>query len=395
MLTDGTIAALSTAPGMGAIALIRLTGPDSFSILNQVFKARSAETGDKLIPRRAYFGDFVWDDTVVDEVVVTLYAAPASYTGEDVVEIACHGSPYIQQTILQHLFTLGVAPAAGGEFTLRAYLNKKMDLSQAEAVADLIASESEAAHRLALQQMRGGFSDTLDDLRSKLIDFTALLELELDFAEEDVSFADRAAFTTVLETLQENLERLIASFAYGNVVKSGIPVVIAGKPNAGKSSLLNALLNEDRAIVSDLPGTTRDTVEDTIVLEGYSFRFIDTAGLRDTSDAIEAIGIQRAKEKVRKAKILLYLYDQNDCSTEAVIDAVKGLYYDGLAVFLVATKIDCYAETPPTSFNKKVWSALQHAYVETQCFCSVDMPESLLQLQQALVQSVRAMSDKA
>ena len=241
-------------------------------------------------------------------MLVTFFKGPNSYTGEDVVEISCHGSTYIQQKIITSFLGVGILPAQAGEFTLRAYLNKKMDLSQAEAVADVIASESEAAHGLAMQQMRGGFSKNMEELRQQLIQFKALIELELDFSEEEVNFANKDQLRQLLQTLHKDISSLKQSFTYGNVIKTGVPVTIAGNPNAGKSSLLNALFKEEKAIVSNIPGTTRDVIEDTLIIQGISFRFIDTAGLRETEDVIEAMGVKKAKDKITQATILLYLY---------------------------------------------------------------------------------------
>ena len=258
------------------------------------------------------YGNFIIEGEILDEVVISIYKAPYSYTGEDIVEISCHGSNYIQQEIISSFTSSGVRLASPGEFTLRAYLNNKKDLSQAEAVSDLIASESKEAHRVAMQQMRGGYSDEIEELREKLIDFKSLIELELDFSEEDVEFADRKDLKDLLNTLESKLSGLIESFTYGNVIKEGVTVTIAGKPNAGKSSLLNALVNEDKAIVSDIPGTTRDTIEDVTVINGIKFRFIDTAGIRETSDKIESIGVERAKGKIGKSRVLIYLFDRSD-----------------------------------------------------------------------------------
>ena len=295
MYNEGTIIALSSPPGSGAISIIRLSGKDSISITDKFFESKS---GKKLKDCNGYsisYGNFLADKEVLDEVVISMYKGPHSYTGEDVVEISCHGSNYIQQEIISSFTSSGVRLASPGEFTLRAYLNNKKDLSQAEAVSDLIASESKEAHRVAMHQMRGGYSNEIEELREKLIDFKSLIELELDFSEEDVEFADRKDLKDLLNTLESKLSGLIESFSYGNVIKEGVTVTIAGKPNAGKSSLLNALVNEDKAIVSDIPGTTRDAIEDVTVIDGIKFRFIDTAGIRETSDKIESIGVERAK----------------------------------------------------------------------------------------------------
>jgi tRNA modification GTPase len=288
MYQKDTIVALATPPGIGAIAVIRLSGAQAFEIANQCFY--NIKNQQSLLTQKSHtllFGKIKSGEEVIDEVVLSLYKGPKSYTGEDTIEISCHGSPYIQEQIIKLCLSLGARMANPGEFTLRAFLNKKLDLTQAEAVADLIASDSHASHKLAMQQMRGGFSNDLKLLRQQLIDFAALIELELDFSEEDVEFANRAQFIALIEKIQQKLAPLIDSFKLGNVIKNGVPVAIAGKPNAGKSTLLNALLNEERAIVSEIAGTTRDTIEEVLNIEGIAYRFIDTAGLRETTDQIE------------------------------------------------------------------------------------------------------------
>lgn len=309
MQHQDTIVALATPSGAGAIAVIRMSGNDAIAIASTVFRSVNNKALHKQPTHRILLGHIVDDDKTIDEVLVSVFRNPTSYTGEDVVEISCHGSYYIQQEIIRLLLSHGCRQAKAGEFTLRAFLNGKMDLSQAEAVADLISSENEAAHQVAMQQMRGGFSNELAKLRDELLNFASLIELELDFAEEDVEFADRSQFEQLLQRIENVLKKLIDSFATGNVIKNGIPVAIAGAPNAGKSTLLNALLNEERAIVSDIAGTTRDTIEDELSIGGIGFRFIDTAGLRDTSDAIESIGIKRSYEKMEKARLVLFLFD--------------------------------------------------------------------------------------
>ncbi len=309
-LHNDTICALSTAGGMAAIALIRVSGKDAFAIGERIF---SKTLHDKR-SHSAIFGQVKNDKKLVDEVIATVFKGPASYTGEDTVEFACHGSPYIQQEILKLLIEHGCRMATAGEYSLRAFANGKMDLSQAEAVADLIASQSAAAHQMAISQMKGGFSHEIGVLREKLIDFASLIELELDFAEEDVEFADRTALTALLDEAMGLIDRLIASFSVGNVIKNGVPVAIVGAPNAGKSTLLNALLNENRAIVSEIAGTTRDAIEDELIIKGISFRFIDTAGIRDTDDIIENLGIEKTYEKARQARVILYLVDLTDAN---------------------------------------------------------------------------------
>ena len=288
-----TICALSTARGVGAIALIRMSGPQALEIAEQIFSKSLAH----ITHNGLCHGWIMEGDERVDDVVLSVFRAPKSYTGEDIVEIACHGSLYIQQRILQLLLSHGARPAGPGEYTMRAFMNGKLDLSQAEAVGDLIASESAAAHKQALHQMRGGFSKEINQLRERLINFAALIELELDFAEEDVEFAQRDQFKRLLEEILVVVTRLADSFQLGNVLKNGVPVAIIGAPNAGKSTLLNALLNEERAIVSEIPSTTRDTIEEHIILGGIRFHFIDTAGFRERGDRIESIGISRAIEK--------------------------------------------------------------------------------------------------
>ncbi|MDR0824403.1 MAG: tRNA uridine-5-carboxymethylaminomethyl(34) synthesis GTPase MnmE, partial [Prevotella sp.] len=303
------IAAISTPAGIGGIAVIRLSGMGCIKIADAVFKSPK---GDKLVDAKAYtvhFGSIVKDDTVLDDVLISVFKSPHSFTGEDVVEISCHGSTYIQQNILRLLISEGAFLAQPGEFTQRAFLNGKMDLSQAESVADLIASSSAAAHRLAMNQMRGGFSNKLVELRTELLNFTSLIELELDFSEEDVVFANRDHLKEAAIQIETHIRKLADSFDLGNAVKTGIPVAIIGETNAGKSTLLNLLLHEDKAIVSDIHGTTRDVIEDTINIQGLTFRLIDTAGIRDTTDTIESIGIERTFKKIEQANIVLWIAD--------------------------------------------------------------------------------------
>lgn len=338
MYSTGTIIALSTPQGAGAIGVLRLSGAAAVSIVSPLFQAKNGQPLEKIPSHQSTLGMLVDQDRVIDEVLVTPFLAPRSYTGETVVEISCHGSPYILQKIMELCITSGAQAAQAGEFTLRAFLNQKMDLSQAEAVSDLIASESEAAHRLAMQQMRGGYSQEIQLLRQQLVDFASLIALELDFSEEDVAFADRTALMDLLNTLETKLKKLSDSFTQGSVIKKGIPIAIVGKPNAGKSSLLNALLNEERAIVSDIAGTTRDSIEDHLTINGFHFRFIDTAGLRQTEDSIEAIGVEKAKEKMEKAQWVFYVYDATDQSFD-LKKALDGLTIQG-RVIVVANKID-------------------------------------------------------
>ncbi len=325
MLFKDTIVAISTASGLGAIGLVRLSGPQSLQIADTLFVGKKL---DQQHSHTAHFGRFFQSSKthstaqLIDEVVVTLFLGGKSFTGENTVEIAAHGSPYILNEILNACIAEGARLAAPGEFTQRAFLNGKMDLAQAEAVGDLIAAENQASHEIALNQMRGGVSSELAVLRESLINFTALMELELDFSDEDVEFADRSKLKNLIQNLKFKIQNLIKSFEYGNAIKNGVPVAIIGKPNAGKSTLLNALLNEERAIVSEIAGTTRDVIEEAINLEGITFRFIDTAGIRNTEDTIEAIGVAKAKEKVQQAKVVIHLYE-ND--TEILDELAEGL----------------------------------------------------------------------
>jgi len=364
MYNEGTIIALSSPPGSGAISIIRLSGKDSISKTDKFFVSKS---GKKLMDCNGYsisYGNFLLGKEILDEVVISLYKGPHSYTGEDVVEISCHGSNYIQQEIISSFTSSGVRLASPGEFTLRAYLNNKKDLSQAEAVSDLVASESKEAHRVAMQQMRGGYSNEIEELREKLIDFKSLIELELDFSEEDVEFADRKDLKDLLQTLESKLSGLIESFTYGNVIKEGVTVTIAGKPNAGKSSLLNALVNEDKAIVSDIPGTTRDPIEDVTVINGIKFRFIDTAGIRETSDKIESMGVERAKGKIGKSKVLIYLFDRSDISENELINEVESYQRDDLNIFIVENKIDLLKNLKTDSYKDNINQLIKSKNIE-------------------------------
>ena len=349
MQNQETIVALATPSGAGAIAVIRVSGTDSISIVEGVFKSIHNKVLHKQRTHSIHLGHIIEDNRVIDEVLVSIFKNPNSYTGEDTVEISCHGSSYIQQEIIQLLLRKGCRSAQAGEFTLRAFLNGKMDLSQAEAVADLIASENEAAHQVAMQQMRGGFSNEIAQLRDELLNFASLIELELDFAEEDVEFADRSQFEQLLSKIENVLKKLIDSFATGSVIKNGIPVAIAGAPNAGKSTLLNTLLNEERAIVSEIAGTTRDTIEDELSIGGIGFRFIDTAGLRDTEDAIETLGIRKSYEKMAKARLVLFLFDAKlrvagIKELQLEIEQIKNKYPQK-ELLLLANKSDRLSET--------------------------------------------------
>ena len=345
-LSSDTICAIATAPGSAGIALIRISGSEAIGIVDQVFSSSELRTLERAKHRTAYFGKIMHEGKMLDEVLVTCFRAPHSYTGEDVVEISCHGSVYIQQALLEALTDNGCRMAAPGEYTQRAYLNGKMDLSRAEAVADLIASESVAQHRMALTQMRGGYSEEFITLRERLLKLTSLMELELDFSEEDVAFADRTELLSLLDDILGKIERLTSSFRLGNVIKKGIPVAIVGSTNAGKSTLLNALLLEERAIVSDTHGTTRDTIEETLNIDGLLFRFIDTAGLRSTADNIEALGIERSYRKMDEAALVLLLLDAsrlNEASQQEALQQVCTCLGDKPLLVLL-NKIDLLGE---------------------------------------------------
>ncbi len=322
MINNDIICAISTPQGNGAIAVVRLSGNESIALIDKLY--HSPKEGKRLIDQQAntiHFGVLKDGDKIIDEVVISLFKKPNSYTGEDLVEISCHGSEYIQQQVLQLLTKNGARLAKPGEFTLRAFVNGKMDLSQAEAVADLIASSSATSHKVAIQQMRGGFSGEILNLRDRLLHFISLLELELDFSEEDVEFADRKQLNDLLNNIQQLIQKLLKSFDLGNVIKNGVPVAIVGHTNVGKSTLLNRILNEEKAIVSEIAGTTRDVIEDVINIEGVTFRFIDTAGIRETSDKVETIGIERTYDRISKASIILLLVD----ATEDIQDIKRAI----------------------------------------------------------------------
>lgn len=343
MLLDETIAALATPPGSGAIAIIRVSGPDAIDLVAPVFRAKNKRGLHDQKSHTLQLGNIVDGKRIIDESLVSVFRGKRSYTGEPTVEISCHGSPFIQQEIINLMLRQGCRAAEPGEFTMRAFLNGKMDLSQAEAVADLVASDNKAAHELAMNQMRGGFADEIKKLREQLLNFASLIELELDFSEEDVEFADRDQFQDLIFTIQKTLNKLIDSFAVGNVIKEGIPVAIVGEPNAGKSTLLNALLNEDRAIVSDIAGTTRDSIEDEISIGGVGFRFIDTAGIRETQDEIEGLGIQRTFEKIKKSQITLLLSPiTSEAQLQEIENEVRKLKdkFPDKPLVLIVNKID-------------------------------------------------------
>lgn len=347
MINQDTICAVSTAPGVGGIAVIRVSGPEAIAICNTIFVPRTA--GKDLLSQKAYtlrYGSIRRGEELIDEVLVALFRAPHSFTGEDTVEITCHGSVYIQQQIMQLLIESGCRSALPGEYTQRAFMNGKMDLSQAEAVADLIASTSAGQHRLALNQMRGGFSHELKNLREQLLHITSLMELELDFSDhEELEFADRSELSTLAAHIETVISRLANSFSVGNAIKNGIPVAIIGETNAGKSTLLNVLLNEDKAIVSDIHGTTRDVIEDTVNIGGITFRFIDTAGIRETHDAIESIGIERTFQKLDQADIVLWMIDAADANQQIAQLSEKILpHSEGKQLILVFNKADLLAD---------------------------------------------------
>ncbi len=329
MAHDDTIIALATPSGMGAISILRISGKDAIHITSKVFESKFGKDLLQAKSHTIHLGNLVDNGRIIDEVLVSIFKGPNSYTGEHVVEINCHGSIYIQKEIMNLFLKHGCRTATNGEYTLRAFINGKLDLSQAEAVSDLIASDSQASHQIALQQMRGGFSNEIKHLREQLLNFASLIELELDFSEEDVEFADRTEFTDLLNKIGSLLKSLIDSFAHGNVFKHGIPVAIVGKPNVGKSTLLNALLNEEKAIVSSIAGTTRDAIEDEIIIEGITYRFIDTAGIRNTDDFVENIGIEKTYEKIEQAQLVIHIIDGSSVATTTlkriVIDEQKKL----------------------------------------------------------------------
>jgi tRNA modification GTPase len=341
---NDTIIALATPQGSGAIAVIRLSGAHAIEVVDKIFFSK--KNLENLTSQSVVFGTIKKEDEIVDEVLISVFRNPKSYTGEDTVEISCHGSPYIIKTILELLVQNNVRMAQPGEFTQRAFMNGKLDLAQAEAVADLIASESKASHSIALHQMRGGVSNELATLRESLINFTALIELELDFGEEDVEFANREELSSLVQNLEVKIQNLIESFNYGNAIKNGVPVAIVGYPNAGKSSLLNLLLNEERAIVSDIAGTTRDTIEEVLTIEGIQYRFIDTAGLRQSDDTIENIGIERTKLAITKADIIIHIYDVRDenHAQNAITPFLDEMACEGKKLIQVANKIDLKEE---------------------------------------------------
>ena len=368
MKLNDTIVALATPSGAGAIAVIRVSGPEAIKIVAPLFKARSKKNLAEQPTHTIHLGNVMDGQRTIDEVLASVFRAPKSYTGEETVELSCHGSPYIQQEIIQLLIRKGCRSAEAGEFTLRAFLNAKMDLSQAEAVADLINSENAASHQMAMQQMRGGFSNEIQKLREELLNFASLIELELDFAEEDVEFANRDQFKDLVSKIQTVLKRLLDSFATGNVLKNGIPVAIVGEPNVGKSTLLNALLNEERAIVSEIAGTTRDTIEDEMSIGGVGFRFIDTAGIRETKDVVESIGIKKTFEKISQAQVVVYLVDSSQIAVNRErlqqvrieIEKIKNKFPQK-PLLIIANKTDRLAEEEIQNLKTKLEEISSHA----------------------------------
>ena len=344
MEINDDIIAISSPPGMGAIAIIRISGPKSISKFQPFFKSKNNKKLKDQKSHTLHFGDFRFNDQLIDEVLVSVFEKGKSFTGDESVEITCHGSTYIQKTIVETLLENGIRLAKPGEFTMRAFLNGKLDLTQAEAVSDLIYSDSEAMHKISLNQMRGGFQSELKLLRADLLHFLSMIELELDFSEEDVSFANKKNLIKLVDNVEKKLILLKDSFKFGNAIKNGVPVSIAGKPNAGKSSLLNSLLNEEKAIVSNIPGTTRDAIEDTVFIDGIKFRFIDTAGLRETTDEIEIKGIEITKSKIFKSSVLIYVFDINDTNESEIIKDLEEFCKDDLKIILVRNKIDLNAK---------------------------------------------------
>lgn len=344
-MNHDTICALATANGIGAIGIIRISGDDAIPVSAKIFDGKNLE---KVQSHTVHYGFIKDGDEVIDEVMISVFKAPKTFTAEDSVEISFHGSPHIAKKILEVLIKNGARMAKAGEFTMRAFMNGRIDLSQAESIADLIASENEASRKVALNQLKGGITNEISFLRTDLLNFVSLIELELDFAEEDVEFADRTALNQLLDKIEAKLNSLIESFQYGNAIKNGTAVAIIGKPNAGKSTLLNALLKEERAIVSNIAGTTRDTIEEILHIKGHAFRLIDTAGLRETADEIEAIGVKKAKEKVENANILVYLADAATENFSEDIEMIKSLQRDDLKLIICATKID---EVSPSQYE--------------------------------------------
>ena len=386
MLDKSTICAVSTAPGVGGIAVIRVSGPEALPVALRLFRyGGETPVAESVKPRYAYYGEVIAGDELVDEVVLTYFRAPHSFTGEDTVEISCHGSVYIRRRLLECLVGEGCQMAQPGEFTRRAYLNGRMDLSSAEAVADIIASESKAQHQMAMKQLRGGYSEELNALREELLRLTGLMELELDFPEEDVEFADRTKLLALCDQIELKLKKLIDSYRLGNAVKRGIPVAIVGTTNVGKSTLLNTLLGEERAIVSDIHGTTRDTIEDTMHIGGYLFRFVDTAGLRETDDTIESLGIERSRSKIKEADIILGVLDATRLEEANQLDHIREIWLKrGERTMLVLlNKSENLTEDERNHLDKVLCDSLDCS--EKPLFISARSGEGMDQLKEELV----------
>ena len=391
---NDTIVALATATGVGAISVIRLSGKEAIELSDKVFKTLNGKPLSEAPSHTVHLGTIKSENQVIDECLATIFKGKKSYTGEPVVEFSCHGSAYITQEVIKLCLANGARLAQAGEFTKRAFLNGKLALNQAEAVADLIASDSKASHQVALQQMRGGFTSEIEDLRQELLNFASLIELELDFSEEDVEFADRSQFEQLLKRIKTTLQSLIQSFSAGNAIKNGIPVAIVGKPNAGKSTLLNTLLNEERAIVSDIAGTTRDTIEETLHIDGVTFRFIDTAGIRDTKDQIEAIGVEKAKEKIKKAQLILYLYNEKENTTDEVIHFVTENYHKEAKFILLHNKIEDLQEVI-TPFDNEILASIPEEYIFSQLRISAKENINIDELKKILSLYVKNLSPSA
>ena len=391
---NDTIVALATATGVGAISVIRLSGKEAIELSDKIFKTLNGKPLSEAPSHTVHLGTIKSENQVIDECLATIFKGKKSYTGEPVVEFSCHGSAYITQEVIKLCLANGARLAQAGEFTKRAFLNGKLALNQAEAVADLIASDSKASHQVALQQMRGGFTSEIEDLRQELLNFASLIELELDFSEEDVEFADRSQFEQLLKRIKTTLQTLIQSFSAGNAIKNGIPVAIVGKPNAGKSTLLNTLLNEERAIVSDIAGTTRDTIEETLHIDGFTFRFIDTAGIRDTKDQIEAIGVEKAKEKIKKAQLILYLYNEKENTTDEVIHFITENYHKEAKFILLHNKIEDLQEVI-TPFDNEILASIPEEYIFSQLRISAKENINIDELKKILSLYVKNLSPSA
>ncbi|MDR2010993.1 MAG: tRNA uridine-5-carboxymethylaminomethyl(34) synthesis GTPase MnmE [Bacteroidales bacterium] len=393
MSINNTICAISSPAGVGAIAIIRLSGENSFNIASAIISQKQKFL--KSEPNKLIFTEIISEDKIIDEVLITKFQAPYSFTGENMVEIYCHGSEYIQKEILYLLIKNGAEIAEPGEYTKRAFLNGKMDLSQSEAVADLISSQSSESHRIAINQMKGNISNEISDLREKMIELVSLMELELDFGEEDVEFADRTKILEIIDLITAKIKSLTASFKYGNAIKSGVPITIAGEPNVGKSTLLNALLNEERAIVSSIPGTTRDSIEEELILDGIKFRIIDTAGIRKAGDEIEEIGIQRTYDKISKSQIIILMLDANSSKEQQnmFIGSIIPLIKEDQHLIIAINKIDKTTEeknkTLSDSLNTVHISAKEDINIDILCSMLVGYVKSLKGSNDVIITSVR------